>query len=197
MNQEPPSLSSWHDQLPEDALIPTTADDFSSLLEFNFDLAELDTGVGRHDQAIASSSASHVPTTAMQDVQLTTMGQLQTSQPQQLDVSGLGQLGSMDMQGNGNNNMQAQFNSQFYMQKQAQHQQQHQQHQQQQQQQQQQNIFSQSYGHGSSFIPPTPESLELRGASQSFSQPFETGHQRGYEPYTRGIDDQVNRCCYI
>lgn len=178
MDQEP-ALTSWSDQLPEDALIPTTADDFSSLLEFNFDLAELDNGVSHQDPNI-TSSASHAPTTAMQDVQLTTMGQLQTTQPQQFGSSGLGQVGSMDMQGN--DGMQTQFNSQFYIQKQAQ---------QQPQQQQQQNMFSQSYGHGNSFIPPTPESLELRGASQNFSHPFETGHQRGYEPYTRGLDDQV------
>ncbi|KMU73356.1 phosphorus acquisition-controlling protein [Coccidioides immitis RMSCC 3703] len=170
MNQDP-SLASWSGHMPEDSLISGSSEDLSNLLDFDFDLADLGTPVDQHGNPIATS-ASQVPTTLVQDAQLTGMEGIQTSQPQQYATSFTDQMQSIEMQGV--TCTQAQVNpTHFYLQKQHQH-----------------GIVPQGFGQPHQFVPPTPNSTELHGGVARYPPPLDTGAQRRYEPYTRGTDDQ-------
>ncbi|KAK2839287.1 hypothetical protein FQN49_006293 [Arthroderma sp. PD_2] len=189
MNQDP-SLPPWPEHVSDEtaaAMIPTTTDDYTSLLDFNFDLAEFESGNAgeRQNQNMVTTAPPLISTTGMQDAGgLTSMDHISTSQPLQeqqqqysasVSMGGSDTITSMDMQGP--NSMQTQH---YYM-KQQQELQQH---------QQSQNVYGQSYGQRQSFVPPTPDSVEMHGGSQNYNLRLETGHQRGYEPYTRGMEDQ-------
>lgn len=176
MNQDP-SLASWSDHMPEQSLISVPGEDFSNLLDFDFDLTELENAVDQHGQTL-TTSASQVPTTMVQETQLTGMEGIQTSQSQQYAPSYVGQMPHMGMQGV--SSTQAPMNAtQFYVQKH--------------QQQSHHGSLPQNYGQPYQFVPPTPNSTELHGAVARYPPPIDTGGaQRRYEPYTRATDDQVS-----
>ncbi|KAM5445504.1 hypothetical protein MaudCBS49596_007488 [Microsporum audouinii] len=184
MNPDP-SLPSWPDHVSDEtaaAMIPTTTDDYTSLLDFNFDLAEFDSGSSgdRQNQNVCTTAPPLVSTTGMQDISgLTSMEHTSTSQPLQeqqqqhypasVTMPGSEPVTPMDIQGP--NSMQSQPH--YYM-----------------KQQQSQNAYGTGYGQRQSFVPPTPDSADMHNGSQNYSLRLETGHQRGYEPFTRGMEDQ-------
>ncbi|EFQ99867.1 phosphorus acquisition-controlling protein [Nannizzia gypsea CBS 118893] len=184
MNQDP-SLPSWPEHVPDEttaAMIPTTTDDYTSLLDFNFDLAEFDSGNAgeRQNQNMVTTAPPLVPTTGMQDISgLTSMEHIATSQPlrdqQQHYPASVTMAGSepvTPMEIQTSNSMPQQQH--YYMK----------------QQQQSQNAYCSSYGQRHSFVPPTPDSADMHGGPHNYNLRLETGHQRGYEPFTRGLEDQ-------
>ncbi|EGD90733.1 hypothetical protein H112_02200 [Trichophyton rubrum D6] len=190
MNQDP-SLPSWPEHAPDEAaaaMIPTTAEDYTSLLDFNFDLAEFDGGNAgeRQNQNMVTTAPPLVSTTGMQDISgLTSMEHINTSQPLQkqqhfpasVTMAGSEPVTPMEIQGSNSMQLQQQH---FYMKQQ----------QQQQQQQHSQNAYGSNYGQRQSFVPPTPDSADMHCGSHNYNLRLETGHQRGYEPFTRGLEDQ-------
>ncbi|EEP80028.1 conserved hypothetical protein [Uncinocarpus reesii 1704] len=172
MNQDP-SLASWSDHVPEDSLISGSGEDFSNILDFEFDLADLESAVDQHGRAI-TTSASQTPASMVHDTQLTGMEGIETTQPHQYPTSFVEQMRSIDMQGV--NCMQSQVNqTSVYFQKQ--------------QQQPQQGIMPQSFGQPHQFVPPTPNSTELHGGVGRYPPQLDSATQRHYEPYTRATDD--------
>ncbi|WEW58812.1 hypothetical protein PRK78_004280 [Emydomyces testavorans] len=157
--------------MPEDSLISVSGDDFSNLLHFDFDLAELENAVDQQHGPAITTSVSQAPTTVVQDTQLTGMEGIQTSQPQQYSSAFVDQM-------QGITSVPPQMNpAHFYVQKQ--------------QQQSQQAVVSQGYGTTHQFVPPTPNSSELHGSVTRYPPPpLDTGAQRRYEPYSRSTDDQ-------
>lgn len=197
MNQDP-SLPSWPEHAPDEAaaaMIPTTAEDYTSLLDFNFDLAEFDGGNAgeRQNQNMVTTAPPLVSTTGMQDISgLTSMEHINTSQPLQkqqhfpasVTMAGSEPVTPMEIQGSNSMQLQQQH---FYMKQQ----------QQQQQQQHSQNAYGSNYGQRQSFVPPTPDSADMHCGSHNYNLRLETGHQRGYEPFTRGLEDQVSSSTYL
>lgn len=166
MNQDP-SLSTWPENGPDGSLVPPPGEtDFSSILELDFDLAELEKAVDEHDRAI-TTSAMDVSAPMGSSSHLSTIDAMQTSQPQHFNNAELdSHMHPMDMHGIGS--METEMNSHFYMQKQSQ-----------QQQQQQRNVFPQTYSQNH-FIPPTPNSTELHGGARNYPS-LDTGMSRRYE----------------
>lgn len=166
MNHDP-SMSSWQGQMPdEDMVSHNRPDEFTDLLDFDFDFTTLDNVVSQAGHSMPTSTAQ-IQTTMMQDVQLTSMDPIQSTQP-----SPYAQMQSIDVQGNsGAANTHVQ--SQFYAPKQP----------------QQQSMVRHNYGQGQTFIPPTPNSMEMHGRARNHSMRVDT-ERRIYEPYTRCTDDQ-------
>ena len=170
MNHDP-SMSSWQGQMPDENMTShNRPDEFTDLLDFDFDLTTLENVVSQPGQSMPASTAQ-IQTTVMQDVQLTSMDPIQSTQP-----SPYGQMQSMDVQVN-NGAASTQVQSQFYATKQP----------------QQQSMVPHSYGQGQAFIPPTPNSMEMHGRAHNYPMRIETESRRIYEPYTRGADDQVGQ----
>lgn len=178
MNQDP-SLASWSDHMPEQSLISVPGEEFSNLLDFDFDLTELENAVNQDGQAI-TTSASQMPTTMVQENQVTGMEGIQTTPSQQYAAS-FGQTSQIGMQAVHSTQPQM-SQTHYYVTKH--------------QQQLHHGAPTQSYGQPYQFVPPTPNSTELHGAVAQYPPPIDTGSaQRRYEPYTRASDDQVCVFC--
>ena len=149
-------MSSWPGQpMPDETMAShDRPDDFTDLLDFDFDFSTLDNNNNDNnndnDAMPAASSSAQMQTSMMQDMQLTCLDPIQTTQP-----SPYAQMQSMDVQ--------------------------------------QQSMAPPGYGH-QAFIPPTPNSMEMHGRAHNYPMQIETETRRIYEPYTRGVDDQVGHC---
>ena len=162
-------MSSWQGQLPDEEMASQNRpDEFTDLLDFDFDFTSLDNVVSQPGQSMPTSTAQ-LQTTMMQDVQLTSMDPIQATQP-----SSYGQMQPVDVQGS-NGAVNTNVQSQFYASKQS----------------QQQSMVPQNYAPGQTFIPPTPNSLEMHGRVSNYPMRIDTESRRIYEPYTRSTDDQV------
>ncbi|PGH02029.1 hypothetical protein AJ80_08923 [Polytolypa hystricis UAMH7299] len=169
MNQDQ-TLSPWQEQMPGEPLVPTTGEEFASLLEFDFDFSALENAASQPGNNNALQSSAPQVSTTMQDVGFTSMDVQSTSQPQSYTPI-FQQMPTMEMQ-------------------QQQQQQQQQQHQHFFAHKQQQAILSQSYGHGRPFIPPTPNSVEFHGGTSNGMAQLDTQVHRNYEQYSGSNDDQ-------
>ncbi|KAL1959210.1 hypothetical protein VTO42DRAFT_2715 [Malbranchea cinnamomea] len=167
MDQDP-SVTPWAGNMANETMVShERQDEFTDLLDFDFDFGVLNNVADQSGNAMPASTAE-MSTTMMQDVQLTGMDQIhQTTQPSPYPT-----MQSIDMSGN-NAAVSSQVNPQFYAQK-----------------QQQQSLVTQNYGQSQVFIPPTPNSLEMHGRASNYPMRIDTDGRRIYEPYARATDDQ-------
>ncbi|KAI1908011.1 hypothetical protein LOZ53_004628 [Ophidiomyces ophidiicola] len=170
MNQDS-SLAAWSDHMPDESILSAPSEDFTNLLDFTFDLTDLENAADQNGQAI-TTAASQASVSMVRDTQLIAMEGIQTSQPQQYPPSSfVEQMPPIGLPAA--SSMQQVNPSHFYIQKQR--------------QQTQDGIVPQVYNQ---FVPPTPNSTELHGGIARHPPPLDTGIQRRYEPYTRATEDQ-------